>query len=264
MKPRPWTLAVAISATLLAPSSWADASQACTPRMLAPLDAWLAKHPWRVGATHPEARVDAVCKAAPTDRALVIVAAAYAQGADFDKNFVAALVEPRNGRLRSVYVGVIPEDAGMQVRHGSLRIDTARYDLAPGVRAFGVDVASQATGPRCAEGGNGPLRTLFVQAGPALRPVLASVELTSWRLVGGPACVGHEPEDRDGAVIQNVATTISVASHATNGYADLALASTVDGHPSPRDRAILRYDGSTYATEDSRIWRHVIVPAAER
>jgi len=63
-------------------------------------------------------------------------------------------------------------------------------------------------------------------------------------------------------VIQHIATTIAVAAQATNGYADLVLASTIDGHPSPRDRAVLHYDGSTYATTDGRVWSNVIVPAA--
>ena len=140
----------------------------------------------------------------------------------------------------------------------SLRIDTARYDLAPGVRAFGVDVASQASGPKCAEGGAGPLRTLFVRDGASLRPVLASLVLSSWRLVSGPACPGAER--KDGAVVEDTATTISVAPHATHGFADLVLASTVDGRPAPRRRLVLHDDGARYIATDERVWPDLIGP----
>ena len=255
---RPTVVAGILSAWMLAPTAWAQGGQACTPAQLAPVDVWLTTHPWRIGETNADARVDAACKASPVDKAVVIVAAAYDRGTDYDKNVVVALVEPHGGRLRSVLTGVIEEDAGMRVMQGSLRIDTARYDLAPGVRAFGVDVSSQASGPKCAEGGSGPLRTLLVQDGASLRPVLASVVLSSWRLVSGPACPSNER--KDDAVIEDTATTISVTPHATRGFADLVLASTVDGHSMPRMRAVLRYDGSRYGATDDRLWPGVIVP----
>lgn len=167
-------------------------------------------------------------------------------------------MQPREGKLRSVLTGTIAEDAGMHVGRGSLRIDTARHDLAPGVRAFGVDVASDAPGPKCPGGGSGPLRTLFVQHGASLRPVLTSVELTSWRRVRGPACAWSQ--GADDAVIENTVTTIPVASPATHGFADLALASTVDGRPLPRRRVVLRYDGSSHVATDDRLWPGVITP----
>ena len=166
-------------------------------------------------------------------------------------------MQPHESKLRSVLTGTIAEDAAMRVGQGSLRIDTARYDLAPGVRAFGVDISSQAPGPRCADGGFGPLRTLFVQDGASLRPVLASVVLTTWRRVSGSACA-----DSDDAIIENTATTIAVAPQARNGFADLVLASTVDGHAAPRLRTVLHYDGHLYGAKDDRIWPDVIVPDA--
>lgn len=253
---RPCMLAAVLAASVLAPSAWAEGDQACTPRDLAPIDAWLAKHPWTLGKTSPDARVDAACRASPVDKAVTIVAAAYDRGTDDDKNVLVALVEPRGGQVRSGLAGVVAEDAGMRVMQGSLRVDTARYDLAPGVRAFGVDMSSQASGPKCAEGGTGALRTLFVQDGASLRPVLASVVLSSWRLVSGPACLGAER--KDDAVIEDTATTISVAPHATHGFADLVLASTVDGRAAPRRRLVLQYDGARYGAKDDRLWPDVI------
>lgn len=262
MSLRARTIALGLALAAMAPAAFAADDAPCTPAALASVDAWLARHPWRDGRTSPDMRVAAACKSSPTDKAVVIVAAAYGQGGgDIGDpvNFIAALVEPR-GRVRSTFVGSIPTDAAMALAPGSLRIDTARYDLAPGVRAFGVDVSSSANGPSCPDGGFGPLRTLFVQDGAALRPVLASVELSSWRRVAGPACAWMDGQDD--VVIENTVTTIAVDSHATHGFADLVLTGRVDGQLAPRLRAVLRYDGSKYVAKDDRIWPGVIVPDA--
>jgi len=256
-------LAFGLALAAAAPAALAAEDAPCAPAALAAVDAWLATHPWREGRTSPDLRVAAACKASPTDPARVIVAAAYGQGgSDFGDpvNFIAALVEPRGRHVRSTFTGSIPTDAAMALAPGSLHIDTARYDLAPGVRAFGVDVTSSAHGPSCPDGGFGPLRTLFVQDGAALRPVLASVELSSWQRLAGPACAWTEGQDD--VVIQNTVTTIAVDPHVTHGFADLVLSGRVDGHVAPRLRAVLRYDGSKYVAKDDRIWPDVIVPDA--
>ena len=91
---RPCVLAAA-----LATSAWADGDPICTPRALATIDAWLARHPWKVGQTSPDVRVDAACKASPVDKAVTIVAAAYERGTEYDKNVVVALVDARGGRV---------------------------------------------------------------------------------------------------------------------------------------------------------------------
>jgi len=98
-----------------------------------------------------------------------------------------------------------------------------------------------------------------VQDGASLRPVLASVVLSSWRLVSGPACPGAERQDE--AVIEDTATTISVAPHA-HGFADLVLAGTVDGRAAPRRRLVRQYDGARYGAQDDRLWLDVIGPEA--
>ena len=73
-------LVVAAIAALLAPAAHAMGNaQDCQPEDLAPVDAWLAKHPWRIGATTPDALVASACKLWPFDKRLLIVTAAYAQ-----------------------------------------------------------------------------------------------------------------------------------------------------------------------------------------
>lgn len=261
LRARAFACGLALAAA--APATFAAEDAPCAPAVLACVDAWLAAHPWREGRTSPDMRVAAACKPSPTGKALVIAAAAYGQGgSDIGDpvNFIAALVEPRGRRVKSTFTGSIPTDAAMALAQGSLHIDTARYDLAPGVRAFGVDVTSSANGPRCADGGFGPLRTLFVQDGASLRPVLASVELSSWHRVAGPACAWMDGQDD--VVIENTVTAIAVDSHVTHGLSDLVLTGRVDGHVVPRLRTVLHYDGSKYVATDDRIWPGVIVPDA--
>jgi hypothetical protein len=80
--------------------------------------------------------------------------------------------------------------AATQVNGGSLRFDTAPYELAPGVRAFGLDIFSE--DPSCGEGGTGPVRTLYVRAGRTLRPVLEGLAVDQWWYLRGnqPRCSG--------------------------------------------------------------------------
>ena len=318
MSPGTRRLTLALSLLALAPAVRAADDQACTPEELAPVDAWLAKHPWKVGKTSADALVTAACKRSPVEANVLFVAAAYAQDED-DKNEIVALVDTKTRRVRAAFIGTIAEDTLTRV--GSFRIDTARYALAPGVRAFGVDFFSMGRSSGAAEFVcSGPERTLFIQEGASLRPVLsgfcmrtwsavpdrerrgelsnwtiaigsarshgladlvvtrttepdedgtpalrersvlhydgktygdanpgesaalgprpAASALSSWRLVGGPACPGAER--KDDAIVEDTATTISVAPHATHGCAGLVLAmsSTIDGRPAPRTRLI--------------------------
>jgi hypothetical protein len=240
-------LAAALALPALAPAAWAEADQPCKPADLAPVDAWLAKHPWRIGKTSPGTLFVAACQRSAVDGSTVIVAAAYSRGEDEDsRNFIAALVQPRSGKVRSVFTGSIDETDGWNMRRGGLAIDAGPYELAAGVRAFGVDVDAPWKSLRCDDGGSGPTRTLFVQEGRSLRPVLANVELSSWRLVSAPGCGTPGPDDPDYPVREYTTTTIAASPNATNGFADLVLTSTVDDQPAHRTSVVLRYDGSTY------------------
>lgn len=246
------------AALSLAATARAQDRQECTPAQLAPVDAWLAQHPWRVGATRPDVLTASACKASPVDKRFTLVAAAYDRGAPYDKNLVVALV---GTRVVTAWTGVIEEDASLMVGSDSLRLDTARYDLAPGVRAFGVDVSSAKAGPHCASGGSGGTRTLFVRDGATLRPVLAGVLLQSWHVENGPApCPDADRDDKDAGEIAITTTTLALLPHASHGFADIVLTSTADIRPRDHARLLLHYDGSTYAGNGFTPWRPGIVP----
>jgi hypothetical protein len=212
--------------------------QDCAPDTLATVDAWLAKHPWKTGGTSAELRITAACKRSPVDRDVTIVVAAYARGED-DKNEIVALVDTRSYKVHATFTGVIAEDATTRV--GSFGIDTARYQLAPGVRAFGVDFHSQAYVSNAAEFRREVERTLFIQDGPRLRPVLERFALTTWNAIpdtGGSGELSH--------------WTIAVAPTRSHGLADLVVTRSTDPDLSAtplRTRAVLHFDGKSYGID---------------
>jgi hypothetical protein len=223
---------------LAAAAAHATDDPACAPDALAAVDAWIAKHPWKTGGTSPELRVTAACKRSPVDRDVTIVAAAYDIDED-DKNEIVALVDTRAGQVRATYTGVIAEDATTRV--GSFAIDTARYQLAPGVRAFGVDFHSQAYLSRAAEFRREVERTLFTQDGRTLRPVLERFALTTWNAI----------PDTDGSG-ELSHWTIAVAPTRSHGLADLVVTRSTDpdfGGPSLRARHVLHFDGKGYGVD---------------
>ena len=223
-------------ATLLASLAFASCAHAmgapdCAPEELATVDTWLAKHPWKGGATTPDALVTAACRLWPFDKTTLIVAAAYAQDKEQGKNLVVALVDAKTMAVRAAFQGVIVEDATWSVTHGSLRIDTAPYDLAPGVRAIGIDIGSDAVADTLVRDGVTLSRSLFVADGPRLRLVLDGFVLTSWHKAAG-----------SGAATSS--TKIALDPHRTNGFSDLRITRTSNaGHP---DRTTLVYDGTRY------------------
>lgn len=230
-------LALFLGASILSSFAFAADGQECAPGDLVPVDAWLAKHPWTVGKTSPDALITAACKRWPADPNVLIVAAAYMQGED-DKNEIVALVDRKAGAVRATYTGTIAEDTITRV--GSFRIDTARYDLAPGVRAFGIDFSSAGRASGAAEFvRSGPERTLFVQHGGNLEPVLAGFSLTTWQAVPARGPQGE---------LSNY--TIAIGATRSHGLADLVITRTTepdeDGTPAVSERTLWRFDGKRY------------------
>lgn len=108
------------------------------------------------------------------------------------------------------------EDAGTRFDTYSLRIDTGRYLLKPGVRAFGVRYGI-GHGPRCAEGGSSDFLHLYVEEGARLRKVLSGLPMSEWSLIAGSPC-------GEGDVgIESIKRTIHLAPTSTAGWRDLVV-----------------------------------------
>jgi hypothetical protein len=239
-------VAAALAALALASTAHAMGAPDCAPEELATVDAWLAMHPWQAGATTPDALVAAACKPWPFDKRVLIVAAAYAQDKEQDKNLVVALVDTTTMAVRSAFQGVVLEDATWSVAQGSLRIDTAPYDLAPGVRAIGVDVSSDPVAGTTVRDGVTAARSLFVADGPRLRLVLDGFVLTTWQKAAGAAARASSAR-------------IAIDPHRTNGLADLRVTRTSAAGATRQDRTTLAYDGSRYGG-DAGYQRHEVEP----
>jgi hypothetical protein len=194
------------------------------------------------GAAADGELVTGVCKAWPGKPAHTIAALAYDDGRKRDKPLVVVLVDESRSAVVARYDGLIEEDAMLTVGPGSLGIDTARYQLASGVRAFGLDISTSYS-QGCVEGGVGPMRTLFVQEGKRLRPVLERLYLSDWRYVrGGPSCADAREDD----LIETVSYSIGIGKAVHHGFASLRITATSDIATSRPRSVDLHYDGQAY------------------
>ncbi|MBW8371680.1 MAG: hypothetical protein K0M66_12025 [Thiobacillus sp.] len=173
--------------------------------------------------------IDLVCKPHPLDASLMIAAFFHelkdGQGNIIEndkdgvpaKGFVVAVIDSKSDKVVRQYRSTITEDATTRIDGFNLRLDTARYNLAVGVRALGVRM-NISHSPHCAEGGDGDYLWLFVEEGRRLRPVLKNFPMSYWAIThGAPAC-GPDPI---GYTIDNVTLTLAVSDTKTNGWHDL-------------------------------------------
>lgn len=206
-----------------------------------------------------DAPVASACRDWPYDPAIRLVVAAWpGEGANGSLDdpllLVAAMLDRASGRVLARYERLIEQDAAFMLDKGGIGLDTARYDLAPGLRAFGVVLTSSARGPSCPDRGLNRELTLLVRDGQALRPVL-STWLDSWEMVEGSPC-SWSPQP---TVSEHAQLTIGVERTSRHGFADLTLTASVERRASDEDGALqvdtrrarrtLRYDGNAYATD---------------
>lgn len=190
--------------------------------------------------------VSAACKPRPHDRGLLLSAYAFGKDDD-DKTLVVATVDAATRRVVSSYSIVVAEDAAVHFGERSLSIDAAPYQLAPGVRAFGIRFASDARGASCPDGIWSDELTLFVADGKTLRPVLRGVPMVRSEARKGMFCsAGGE------LIFDEAKLTLGMAPGASHGYADLVLSARITRHDGDKpgaaktERQLLRYDGKEY------------------
>ena len=199
----------------------------------------------------------AACRAAPAFGGR-LVAAAYRSG-HADDLLIAIAVLGTGGQVGATFKGNLESDPAVKIVSGSLWLDTAAYDLAPGVRAFGLDITSGL--PRgCAAGGSGARRSLFVSQGRFIRPVLQDLPMSEWNLIqrGRSACT--DASAPEATITENFSATLGLAPTSTRGWRDLVVTGTAsrdDGRVDERavQRTTLKWDGRIYSTdEQQRAW----------
>jgi hypothetical protein len=183
------------------------------------------------------------CKTWPYKPDLMLVALAYDMGVEYEKELVVAVIDKEKKRVVSSYQRTIQEDAVTEVGTDSLGLDTARYQFAQGVRAFGVRFDSSARGASCPDNKwNGQL-TLMLPKGKSLHPVMSLYK--HWQR--GGFC--SESDDFDFAQL-----TIGVENTHSHGFYDLRVTANIttfaeggkNEHTKPREHVIFRYDGNRY------------------
>jgi hypothetical protein len=242
----------------------AQVEQLCDARMLASIGRYLQvanfKEPALGYAPDAGAMVAAsACRAAPAYHARLL-AFAYRSGHQDDLLLVIAAVDSATGQVGANFKGNLDVDPDVRIVSGSLWLDTAAYDLAPGVRAFGLDVATGM--PRgCAAGGSGARRSLFVSQGRFIRPLLQDLPMSEWNLVQRGRLSCSDSSAPDLTITENFSATLGLAPTSTRGYRDLVVTGSAardDGHLDERPvlRTLLKWDGRVYSTdEQQRLWR---------
>ena len=191
------------------------------------------------------------CRAAPAYHGR-LVAAAYRSGHEDDLLLVIAVVDAATGQVGSNFKANLEGDPAVKIVSGSLWLDTTAYDLAPGLRAFGLDITSGL--PRgCAGVGSGARRSLFVSQGRFIRPVLQDLPMSEWVLIqrGQSPCTDSSAPEL--TITENFTATLALAPTSTRGYRDLAVTGTAardDGRVDERPafHALLKWDGRIYST----------------
>lgn len=199
------------------------------------------------------------CKVWPYDESLALAAVAYPLPASDEDGrvlrLVVAVLGAQEADILAVHETDLTEDAAFALLKDGLMLDTARYDLAKDVRAFGVKVRSSAPGPSCPDGRVNDELTLYVREGEALRPVF-NTYTDFWARVEGEPCSWAQGQR---LVTEEAAFTIGVERSAHNGFADLRVtanvariesAATTDAEQTVRrrDSRVVRYDGTRYDT----------------
>ena len=214
-------------------------SNCATPRSLATVGRFVQvanfKEPPLGQAPDANAMVAAsACRAAPAYHGR-LVAAAYRSGHDDNLQLVLAVIDSASGQVGPSFKADLDSDPAVKLVSGSLWLDTSAYDLAPGVRAFGLDVTTGL--PRgCAGVGSGARRTLFVSQGRFIRPVLQDLPMSEWALIqrGRSQCTDSSAPDL--TITENFTTTLGLAPSSTRGYRDLVVTGSARARRRPRRR----------------------------
>jgi hypothetical protein len=170
----------------------------------------------------------------------------------FDLDVLVVQQADNGNTERAKIVSRLFEEAALDedaVRIREIRVDTARYVLAPDARAFGLRIVYQGSSranPYASE-----TLTLYVPQGPRLAKVLDRLEMSLERGEWDTNCSGD---------FESVHGTLSVMHTASNGFADLMLRQTRSRNrsalqadecvsqesPATIKSSLLRYDGTLY------------------
>jgi hypothetical protein len=183
------------------------------------------------------------CKAWPGKEPFQLAVFVYDTPIRDEKRMLVALLDLDGDKVVASYWTKVDADATTPYRPADLSIDTAPYHLRPGVRAFGIDVATRFSAVQ--ESGSGTERTLYVREGSRIRPVLDRMSMSRWEYIDG-----YRPylntEESPRPETEDFTYTIGIASTSHKGFADLRITRTSNVAAHPPVVEVLRYDGQKY------------------
>lgn len=206
-------------------------------------------------AARAQAQVEEIafsaCKTDPNNRDRIFVVIGYKPPGykKFDDlPYVVGVFNRKSARTSSHFKSHLVVDATVWVDSAHVEIDTARYNLAEGVRGFGVRINASHF-PRCAEGGSYNEFSLFVENGTKLRRLFGPLETNYFNIVAGPVCDNGPGE----TVVHEWKLVLSIAANRTNGLRDLVL--KFKGAGGAKDvECVVSYNGVMYAGGCRPIW----------
>lgn len=247
--------------TAHAQSGYTEDSQRCDSAMVDAMGKPAGMNNFTYRRNDPEGVIiSGVCKTSSDDKSITIGAfvSSFHGGSDM---LTITMVNNRTYAALASYNESLVNSFTPKIEVGRdmLRLDTARYDIAKGVRAFGLDVIAGATPKQyCGQEDGGIVRTLFMRDGDVVRWLTDEGLPVSFRryVEGDPRCMpANSPSPPSRTVTEYFHLTISILDKVTDGYADLlitAVSTYSDGRPSLRKpfRSELRYQRSLYDNHD--------------
>ncbi|MDI1260458.1 hypothetical protein [Aquabacterium sp.] len=241
-----------IGGLLMSSPSWAREAPGCdVPTVARVLEKRLA-----IAVASP----GVVCKIHPENKQWAIVALFHylkmEDGTEVgdQKGLAVAVVDTRRAIIKQLYQETVELNPGIRITDTSLSIDTARYDLAPDVRAFGVrmDIGHS---PKCADGGTSRYLTLLVPDGLGLRPVLKRQPLRVWTVAKWNLTDNIDACSIDTVTEADLILTLGPSS--SHGWRDLNVTARIqsrgpgqqdNGQRPSRKKTVttLHYDGERY------------------
>lgn len=197
------------------------------------------------------------CKSWPYNERMMLAAFAYDAGVEYEKKLIVAMIDKKTKRIVSTYRRIIGEDAVTRVGDYSLKFDTARYQLAEGVRAFGLRFNNSAQGPSCGEANWNDELTLLIPDGKHLRPVF---NLYTYRQQSIQGCLSVQVPD---AIWQDANITIGIEKSNNDGFYDLLATATISHFSNGAslenlkdhvERYVFRYNGKIYKSSNDKPW----------
>ncbi len=136
------------------------------------------------------------------------------------KSVMIAMIDNKTKKITHSFNKIIEEDAVTEF--GSLRFDTAKYQLKPNLRAIGVRFYSSARGASCGEAYWNNQLILFVPEKTTLRPILSLYTEQEQSLQG---CLGVPSEN---SIWEDAKLSISLKNTLHNSFTELKITAKIE------------------------------------